>query len=173
MTFVAGAESDSQTFDQQGVASTGQIVFGVLRHFNFENQLPIQFLNKRNVLGVFGESTFSFKNYAYLTVSGRQDWVSNLPKTTNHKFYPSVSGSFIPTDAFDGLKSADGKGLNYLKVRAGLGQSASFPGGYPTVGTVGQSTQVAGGFFGGSSGLVTNTVSNTQANPNLKPQTFK
>jgi len=45
MTFVAGAESDSQTFDQQGVASTGQIVFGVLRHFNFENQLPIQFLN--------------------------------------------------------------------------------------------------------------------------------
>ena len=170
MTFVVGAESDSQTFDQQGVSSSGQIVFGILRHFNFENQTPIQGLLKKNVLGVFGETTFDYNNYAFLTLSAREDWVSNLPSKNNHQFYPSVSGSFVPTDAFDGLKSANGKGLNYLKLRAGLGQSAGFPSGYPTIGTVVQNTQVAGGFFGGSGGLVTNTVSNTKANPNLKPQ---
>ncbi len=170
LNFVAGATSRSREFDQQGVASSGQIVFGVLRHFNFQNQLPIQFKQQRNIVGVFGEASFGYDNYAYLTLSARNDWVSNLPTENNSKFYPSVSASFIPTAAIEGLKSESGKGLNYLKIRAGLGQSAGFPTGYPTVNTVGQSTQVNGGLVGGTSGVVTNTVSNFKANPNLKPE---
>jgi hypothetical protein len=42
-----------------------------------------------------------------------------------------------------------------------------FPGGYPTVNTVGQSTNVNGGAAGA---LITNAVSNFQANPDLKPE---
>lgn len=168
LTFVAGGSSNTTTFDQQGVASTGQIVFGVLRHFNFENQLPIQFTETQNVLGLFGEATFDYDNFVYLTVSGRNDWVSNLPTENNSQFYPSVSASFLPTSAFPQLKST--YGLNYMKIRAGIGQSAGFPGGYPTISTVGQSTQVNGGRIGGASGLVTNTVSNFRANPNLQPE---
>ena len=167
LSFVAGGTSRSRTFDQQGVSSTGQIVFGVLQHFNFENQTPIQFTSKRNIVGVFGETAIDFRNYAYLTLSGRNDWVSNLPTENNSLFYPSISGSFIPTAAFEGLKSDSGKGLNYLKVRAGLGQSAGFPSGYPTINTVSQSTQVNAGGFGP---ITTNSVSDFQANPNLKPE---
>ncbi len=170
LSFVTGATSRSTEFDLQGVASSGQLVFGVLRHFNFANQTPLQFTSSRNIIGVFGETSFDYKDYAYLSVSARQDWVSNLPSENNSQFYPSVSASFIPTSAFEGFKSASGKGLNYLKLRAGLGQSAGFPGGFPTVNTAGQSTQQNGGSVGGSGGIITNTISNTLANPDLKPE---
>jgi TonB-linked SusC/RagA family outer membrane protein len=167
ISFVAGATSRSRNFELQGVSSTGQIAFGVLRHFNFENQTPIQFSQKRNIVGVLAEAAIDYKNYAYLTLSGRNDWVSNLPTENNSLFYPSVSGSFIPTQAIEGLKSESGKGLNYLKLRAGLGQSAGFPEGYPTVNTVNQSTQNNGGGFGP---ITINSISGFQANPDLKPE---
>lgn len=167
LSFVAGATSRSRQFDQQGVASTGQIVFGVLRHFNFNNQSPIQFLSNQNITGVFGEASIDYSDFAFLTVSARNDWVSNLPTENNSQFYPSVSLSFLPTAAFSDLKSGSGKGLNYLKLRAGLGQSAGFPSGYPTVNTVDQTTQLAGGAGGP---IVGNTINNFQANPGLKPE---
>ena len=167
VSFVAGGTSRSRTIDQQGVASSGQIVFGVMQHFNFENQSPIQFFQKRNIVGVFGEASVDFRNYAFLTLSGRNDWVSNLPSANNNLFYPSISASFLPTSAIEGLKSESGLGLNYLKLRAGLGQSAGFPTGYPTINTVDQNTQVNGGAIGS---VVTNSVSTTQANPNLRPE---
>ena len=77
-------------------------------------------------------------------------------------FYPSASVSFLPTSMDENFKSEN---LSYLKVRAGYGTSAGFPGGYPTVNTVGQSTNVNGGINGG---IITNSVSNFQANPDLK-----
>ena len=176
LSFTAGATSRSREFDQQGVASSGQLVFGVLRHFNFTAQVPIQFTTFRNIIGVFGEALFDYSGYAFLTVSARNDWVSNLPTENNSRFYPSVSASFIPTQAFDGLRST-GWGLNYLKLRAGLGQSAGFPTGFPTVNTVNQATNINGGNNvtngggpGGAGVVTTNTVSNFQANPDLKPE---
>jgi len=167
VSFVAGANSRQTVYDRQGVASTGQIVFGIKRHYNYENQSPIQWYSRRNVMGVFGETSLDYKDFMFVTLAGRNDWVSNLPSENNSLFYPSISGSFIPTAAFDGLKSTSGWGLNYLKLRAGLGQSAGFPGGYPTVNTVNQSTQVNGGAIGA---IVTNSVSSFQANPDLKPE---
>ena len=167
ITFTAGATSRSRTYDQLGVASEGQVVFGLMAHANFTSQAPIQGYGFQNIIGVFGEATFDWDDYAFLTLSGRNDWVSNLPAENNHQFYPSVSLSFLPTAAFDGFKSASGKGLNYLKVRAGLGTSAGFPGGYPTILNVNQNTIANGGAQGA---IVTNTISNTNANPDLKPE---
>ncbi len=168
VTFTGGATSRSEEFDQQGVASTGQLVFGVKRHFNYANQVPIQFTQARNIIGVFGEASVDYDNLLFLTVAGRNDWVSNLPTENNSLFYPSVSVSFLPTAAFEGIKSQ--KGLNYLKLRAGLGQSAGFPTGYPVSQNVNQATQQNGGGIGGTGGIITNTLSNTLANPNLKPE---
>lgn len=167
VTFTAGATSRSRTFDRKGVSSQGQVVFGLMAHSNFTAQSAIQAYSFRNIIGVFGEATFDWDNYAFLTLSGRNDWVSNLPTENNSQFYPSVSLSFLPTAAFEGFKSASGKGLNYLKLRAGLGTSAGFPGGYPTALSVAQNTQANGGAQGP---IVTNTISNTNANPDLKPE---
>ncbi|MEO6346500.1 MAG: SusC/RagA family TonB-linked outer membrane protein, partial [Aquaticitalea sp.] len=107
VNYVVGGTSFSEKNDQQGVASTGQIVFGVQRHFNFENQKPIQFSQDINTIGVFGDLSFDYDNYLYVTLSGRNDWISNLTKENNSQFYPSASVSFLPSSAFDGFGNGD------------------------------------------------------------------
>ena len=161
MTFVAGATTRSRNFDQQGVQSTDQIVFGVQRHFNFLQQTPVQFTSFRNIVGVLGQVDFDYDNFAFLTLSARNDWVSNLPTENNSQFYPSASISFLPTAAFEGLKS---DAVNYLKVRAGYGTSAGFPTGFPVSQNVIQNTNIQ------QVGLTTNSLDNFQANPDLQPE---
>src|SRR5690606_6480062 len=170
LNFILGGDTTSETYDRQGVASTGQIVFNVKKHFNFENQSPIQYEESKNTVGVFADLSFGYDNYAYVTLSGRNDWVSNLIRENNHRFYPSASVSFIPTSAFDGFGTSDSWGINYLKLRGGIGSSAGFPDGYPTVNGVDQTTKVNGGPLGGSGRVVTTSVSNFQAMPELKPE---
>jgi TonB-linked SusC/RagA family outer membrane protein len=167
MTFTVGATARQDHFDQQGAASTGQIVFGVKRHFNFENQTPIQFSQKRNIVGVLGQATLDYDNYLFLNLSARTDWVSNLTTENNSKTYPGVSVSFLPTAAFDGLSSENG--LNYLKLRASYGTSATFPVGYPTINVIEQNTLRFTDPFGGGL-LTTNQVDNFRANPDLVPE---
>ena len=167
MTFTVGATARQDHFDQQGAASTGQIVFGVKRHFNFENQTPIQFSQKRNIVGVLGQATLDYDNFLFLNLSARTDWVSNLTTENNSKTYPGVSVSFLPTAAFDGLSSENG--LNYLKLRASYGTSATFPVGYPTINVIEQNTLRFTDPFGGGL-LTTNQVDNFRANPDLVPE---
>lgn len=171
LTFTAGATARSDQFDRSGVRSTAQIVYGVTRHFNYENQTPIQFSRKRNILGVFGQASFDYKDYLYLNLSARKDWVSNFSPENNSITYPGVSLSFLPTTLFEGLQSE--KGINFLKVRASYGTSANFDtqNAYPTVGVVQQSTN----YFSDPSGspLTINQNDNFKANPDLKPELLK
>ncbi|MBO6587589.1 MAG: SusC/RagA family TonB-linked outer membrane protein [Muricauda sp.] len=167
MTFIAGANARSDIFDRQGVASTGQIVYGIKRHFNYENQLPIQFSQQRNIIGLLGQVSFDYDNMLFLNLNTRTDWVSNLIRENRALTYPGVSLSFLPTTAFKGLQSENG--LNYLKLRAGYATSANFPTGYPTVGVVEQNTQI----FGDGGEITTNQVGNVKENPNLKPELLK
>lgn len=169
LSFTAGATARSDSFDQNGVASTGQIVFGVKRHFNFENQLPIQFSRKRNIVGILGQATLDYDDFLFLNVSARQDWVSNFQSANNNIAYPGASISFLPTNAFTGLKSENG--LNFLKLRASYGTSANFDttNAYPTVGVTQQNTQIFNDPLGGGS-VTTNQVAGFRANPDLKPE---
>jgi TonB-linked SusC/RagA family outer membrane protein len=164
LTFNVGATSNRNTYDREGTSSSGQIVYGVVQHFNYENQTPLSYHGAKNELGVFGSADLDYKDYLFVTLQARNDWVSNLPSENNSMFYPSASVSFLPTSMDENIKSEN---LSYLKVRASYGSSAGFPGGYPTVNTVGQSTNVNGGLNGG---IITNSVSNFQANPDLKPE---
>ena len=50
---------------------------------------------RRRLVGAYGEAGVSYKNIAFLTVTGRNDWSSTLPVENNSYFYPSVSGSFV------------------------------------------------------------------------------
>lgn len=169
-TFNVGVNGRREIFNQSGVASDAQQVFGVLRHFNFLNQNEIQGTSERNLVGFYGQVEMDYDNFVYLTVAGRNDWVSNLSTANRSLFYPSASLSFVPTTAFEGLKSENV--LNYLKIRAGYGTSAGFPDAnsdnFPVANRLNLDTQD----FQGPNG--TNTVSNTSpltlGNPNLKPE---
>ncbi|KQC31178.1 SusC/RagA family TonB-linked outer membrane protein [Flagellimonas eckloniae] len=74
----------------------------------------IGYARNRNV-GVFGDISLSYKDYLFLNATGRNDWSSTLPKDNRSYFYPSVSLSFIPTDAFN----INSKVLTFAKLRAG------------------------------------------------------
>ena len=55
---------------------------------------------QRRLLSGFGSATVDYNRYLYLTLTGRNDWTSTIPKGRNSFFYPSVSSSFIFSDAF-------------------------------------------------------------------------
>src|SRR2546430_15134227 len=63
----------------------------------------------------------SYRDYLYLTATGRNDWTSTLPPGTNSYFYPSVGGSFVFSDAFR-LPAPISSGklrMNYAEVGRG------------------------------------------------------
>ena len=84
-------------------------------------------------MGVYGEATVGFKDYLFLTGTGRNDWSSTLPKDNNSFFYYGTGLSFVATKAFPGIVSD--KGLKYLKARLNYTKTGSDPGVYATQGT--------------------------------------
>lgn len=58
---------------------------------------------QRRLVSGFGQAVIDYKKYLYLTVTGRNDWTSTIPKGSNSFFYPSVSTSFIFSDAFPAI----------------------------------------------------------------------
>jgi TonB-linked SusC/RagA family outer membrane protein len=88
--------------------------------FSFPNFLNVSNVldgkdRKRNV-ALFADVTLSFKDFLFLNATGRNDWSSTLPKSNNSYFYPSVSLSFILTEA---LKT-DSDILTFAKIRGGI-----------------------------------------------------
>ena len=160
--FMAGATSRNRKYDRIGVSSSDQQVFDFFNHEGFINHGYIEYHEERNIVGLYGQLGFDFKNWLFLNLSGRQDWVSNTSKN-NTLFYPSVSLSFIPTSAFPSIKSDNG--LNYMKLRAGYGTSANFATGYPTVTGLSLDTQTWVDTTG-------NTTNYFVGNPNIKPELF-
>ncbi|RTY71354.1 SusC/RagA family TonB-linked outer membrane protein [Flavobacterium sp. LB2P53] len=162
--FTAGATSRQENFDRQGVRSVGQQVYGILRHYNFGTQSPIQYSELRNVVGVYGLAEFDYNKYLYLTLSARKDWISNTFENTIT--YPAASLAFIASDALEGITSE--KGLNYLKLRAGYGTSAGFAPSYPVANTLGSNARD----FSDLNGVVNpaQLVSSRLGNAKLKPE---
>ena len=59
---------------------------------------------RRRLISMFGSATLDYKNYAYVTVTGRNDWTSTIPTDRNSFFYPSISSAFVVSDAFPALQ---------------------------------------------------------------------
>ncbi|MDR1527568.1 MAG: SusC/RagA family TonB-linked outer membrane protein [Dysgonamonadaceae bacterium] len=72
--------------------------------------------------GFWGDLLVGYKNYAYVHVTGRNDWTSVLAPENRSYFYPSVDVSFVPTDAFEGLKDTF---LDYWKLRGALSKTGN------------------------------------------------
>jgi TonB-linked SusC/RagA family outer membrane protein len=60
-------------------------------------------LFQRRLVSVFGSVTANYRDYLYLTVTGRNDWTSTIPVERNSFFYPSVASSFVFSDAIPSL----------------------------------------------------------------------
>lgn len=168
-----GANSQDRSYDQTGQRSTQQLVYGLFDHSNFivhdnfdEGGGDLDYKSRILSLGVFAQATLAYKEYVYLTAGGRNSWTSNLEKDNRSLFYPSANLSFLPTSAFEALKSS--RMVNYLKIRGGYSTSASFGSPYSTRPVLNIATNVFEDRVG--TVLNSNSISNRLANPNLKPE---
>ena len=78
-----------------------------------ENQFFTDSSSQKRLFGAYGEFRAAYKNLAYLTVTGRNDWSSTLPKNSRSYFYPSVSGAFVFSELLP-----QNNVLSFGKVRA-------------------------------------------------------
>ena len=171
-----GLDYRQDKFSRDGLKSTYQTVYGLFNHGNFtshdiysESNGLIQYNWEKVRTGAYFHTAFGFRDYLYLNVDGRNDWISTLEKKNRTLFYPGVSASFIPTSAIAGLKGSSV--INYLKLRVGFSTSARFPDPYNTR----SSLAIATNAFVDMNGNVINigAIPNNLPNPNLKPELLK
>ena len=76
----------------------------------------------RRIQAFSGQVQVSYNKLAYLTLRGRNDWSSTLPKKNNRYFYPATELSFVATE-LPSLK--DNGTVNYFKLRGALVRTGS------------------------------------------------
>ena len=125
---------------------------------------------ERNV-GFFGSASLDYKNQLFLTVTGRNDYVSTMPRGSRSFFYPSVSlgWEFTQLPFFQNQKV-----LTYGKLRASFAQVGQAGTYYKTYYTT---PGYGGGFYSYTpvsyplpSGVSAYIPSSRLYDPNLKPQ---
>ena len=70
--------------------------------------------SRKRMVSVFGEFRMDWRNAIFLTVTGRNDWSSTLPKENWSYFYPSVSGAIAFTEL---MRESMPDWLSFGKIR--------------------------------------------------------
>ena len=125
--FVLGNEFNHQyrrkwDYDGTGLAFYGQPTIGNTSSMDAHSDYHIQ----ERTVGVFGQMSLSWMDMLFLTVTGRNDVVSTMPRGHRSFFYPSVSLGWIFTE-LPALK--ENHVLSYGKLRlsyAQVGQAGQF-----------------------------------------------
>ena len=107
---------------------------------------------------LYGSIQLDYRRWAFLNITGRNDWSSTLPVDNNSYFYPSVTASVLLSEAF-GWRS---KAVNYLKIRGGWSQVGADANPYQLATVFTSETAFNGNPLQSSSTI--------GMNPNLKPE---
>lgn len=119
-------------------------------------------VEQRSLAG-YGEFVLGYRNYAYLTLTGRNDWVSTLSPENNSYFYPGVSASFIASDAIDFIK--DVPQISFLKLYSSWNKTGNVT---LTPYQLNNSYSQSNGFpFGNLEGFLPSLIN---PNPNIEPE---
>jgi TonB-linked SusC/RagA family outer membrane protein len=170
-----GGNARNDYYQRDGAYSEGQVVFGLMRHSNFTTTSSrstafdgrsFYRTEEQQRYGVYADFQFDYKNYLFLNLAARNDWTSTLESGNNSILYPSISSSFVVTDAFTSLKS---DALNFLKIRAGYGTSAGLG---PLYGTRTVVSSNPRGYVDASGAYSQHTISDRLGNRGLKPELF-
>lgn len=124
------------------------------------NVIADDFINRERGVGAYGDFNVGYKNFLFLGLTGRNDWLSNLPAANNSLFYPSANLGFVFSDAF----AMSGKSFDYGKLRLS----------YAMVGNGAPGTYLTSNFFNAVTpvqGQLAFEPNGTIGNPNLRPET--
>ena len=169
LTAFLGVGSNYQQSESVTANGSQFIVPGLINVKNTAAQSNGYGFSEKKINSAFGSAEFGFRDYAYLTVTARNDWFSTLSlagkDAPNNDLYTSASLSLVLSDALD-----LGDAVSFLKLRAGVSEVA---GGADnpyalslTYGIVGQ------GHMGASLGAITGgTIPNSEITPFEKEET--
>lgn len=76
------------------------IVPGSESSSNIENRIYKKLYEEYRVNSIYATADLGFKDYLFLNLTARNDWFSTLSPDDNSRLYPSVSTSFMFSDAF-------------------------------------------------------------------------
>ena len=86
------------------------------------DMIPGEGISNERINSVFSFLNFSYDNYLFVELTARNEWSSTLPEGDNSYFYPSISLSFIASEAFKIQEKVSW--LNFVKLRGGIAQTA-------------------------------------------------
>lgn len=107
-------ERNTQTIDGRNFKA--EDVFDIS---NCQDIRPSTYLSRKEMQSVYFMGQLVYNNYLFLDITGRNDWSSALGVNNYSFFYPSVSGSFVFTDAIQAIPENI---LSFGKVRASWAQ---------------------------------------------------
>lgn len=107
--------------DLNSVLVTDFIVRGLYVPQNGRVKDPTYSLSERKVNSLYAQAEFSYKDFLFLNGTVRNDWFSTLAPANRSILYPSLTASFVFSQAFDNLPAW----LNFGKLRAAYAEVGS------------------------------------------------
>ncbi len=172
---LVGNNINMRSNDQLQAVCTTITIPGYYNCENFQSQRINETLaEKRRLIGLYGQAQLDYNDWAFLNVTGRNDWSSTLPKSNDSYFYPSASLGVVFTDAL-GWHS---KWLDYGKVRFSWAKVGTDAPPYLLSTTYGSASAGSGGTAGSGiqwpfRGQLGYLQSSSLGNPNIKPETTR
>jgi len=168
---ILGNNVSWRSYQWDYIEGTGIGVEDFFNISNFSTTSQAALDQKQSLVAAFGKTTLNYQDYAFLTLTARNDWSSTLPEGNRSYFYPSGTFTFIFTDAFEG--TFEGTPISFGKVRASIAQVGSDTDPYQLQTTLSQAAPgdgVRGSINFPYRGVNGYTLENTRANPNLQPE---
>ncbi len=159
MNFLVGNNVNQISSHRVGYIGTNLIADHIFTVNNTANVVSAYDLTERKrIVGVFGDLGLGYKDCLFLNATARNDWSSTLPKSDNNFLYPSLSSSFLFTEAF----GINNNIISYGKIR----------GGWANVGRDADPYQINKAFTVGTvyAGQPSVMVPSTLGNPKLSPE---
>ena len=100
-TLRLGHELYDRRIKSFGVQGSELTVFDYFDLRNARLLTSTQDLKEYRLMGVFAEASFDYKDFLFLTLTGRNDVTSTLRKPNNSFFYPSASLSYVFSEHLD------------------------------------------------------------------------
>ncbi|WP_080238416.1 SusC/RagA family TonB-linked outer membrane protein [Spirosoma rigui] len=107
--------------DLNSVQVTDFIVRGLYVPQNGRVKDPLYGLSERKVNSLYGALELSYQDFLFLNGTVRNDWFSTLAPANRSILYPSLTGSFVFSQAFNSMPSF----INFGKLRAAYAEVGS------------------------------------------------
>lgn len=176
LNIIAGGNANERSMDRLYGSISSIDVPGF---YHLSNSLTPATAEQRHTLyrtlGAYVNADLGYRDYVYLTLTARNDWSSTLPEKNNSYFYPAAMLSFIATD-FMKQQGMDTGVLDYAKIRLSYGRTGKDAEPYYVYNRFVSSTVTNPGYPSVDNlsfplgGVNAYTISNTAANPDLKPE---